>query len=371
MGVDGRLRAVVGLAQAMAAACAPRDSVRAAARGARLAMDGSFAAISAWERERGRLRVLVNEGGRRAGEEEFPEDESYPVHDFPEITEFLHERWVGGGGPHAWVEAAGSGRPGRRGEALRRRGRGSCVVAPIVLSGRAWGELYVARDVGLADFDEDDAEFATVLAAVVAAGLAQNERLEEARRLAFTDPLTGLANRRAVDMRLDEALEEHRRAATVVSLVVCDLNGLKKVNDTLGHAMGDRLLERFGSVLSLCGAMLPGALVARLGGDEFCLVSVGPPADEVVRVSEELCLRAAELELGEGVACGVASTGDPIGPVKSSRRLFRLADAAQYKAKAARSPKPVVAGRDTAVVRLADAAQQEAAGERRRFRGRA
>ncbi|MFD6470981.1 GGDEF domain-containing protein [Streptomyces goshikiensis] len=367
MGVDGRLRAVVELAQAMAAACAPRDSVRAAARGARLAMDGSFAAISAWERERGRLRVLVNEGERRPGEEEFPEDESYPVHDFPEIAEFLHERWVGGGGPHAWVVGAGAG---RRGEALRRRGRGSCVVAPIVLSGRAWGELYVARDQGLPGFDEDDAEFATVLAAVVAAGLAQNERLEEARRLAFTDPLTGLANRRAVDMRLDEALEEHRRSGVVVSLVVCDLNGLKKVNDTLGHAMGDRLLERFGSVLSLCGAMLPGALVARLGGDEFCLVSVGPSADEVVRVTEEVCLRAAGLDLGEGVACGVASTGDPIGVVKSSRRLFRLADAAQYKAKAARCVQPVVAGRDTAVVRLADAAQ-EGAGERRRFRGRA
>lgn len=314
--------------------------------------------------------MLVNEGERRAGEEEFPEDESYPVHDFPEITEFLHERWVGGGGPHAWVESAVGDRPGRRGEALRHRGRGTCVVAPVVLSGRAWGELYVARDEGLPDFDEDDAEFATVLAAVIAAGLAQNERLEEARRLAFTDPLTGLANRRAVDMRLDEALEEHRRTGVVVSLVVCDLNGLKKVNDTLGHAMGDRLLERFGSVLSLCGAMLPGALVARLGGDEFCLVGVGPSADEVVRVTEELCTRAAGLELGEGVACGVASTGDPIGPVKSSRRLFRLADAAQYKAKAARSTGPVVAGRDTAVVRLADAAAQEAPGERRRFRGR-
>lgn len=369
MGVDARLRAVVGLAQAMAAACAPQDSVRAAARGARLALDGSFAAISAWERERGRLRVLVNEGERRAGEQEFPEDESYPVHDFPEITEFLHERWAGGGGPHAWVESAVGNRPGRRGEALRRRGRGTCVVAPIVLSGRAWGELYVARDEGLPDFDGDDAEFATVLAAVVAAGLAQNERLAEARRLAFTDPLTGLANRRAVDMRLDEALEEHRRTGAVVSLAVCDLNGLKRVNDTLGHAMGDRLLERFGSVLSLCGAMLPGALVARLGGDEFCLVSAGPTADEVVRVAEELCARAAELELGEGVACGVASTGDPIGLVKSSRRLFRLADAAQYKAKAARSAKPVVAGRDTAVVRLADA-PPPGPGDRRRFRGR-
>ncbi|MGW1766987.1 diguanylate cyclase domain-containing protein [Streptomyces sp. NPDC002073] len=367
MGVDGRLRAVVGLAQAMAAAHTPRDSVRAAARGARLAMGGSFAAISAWERERGRLRVLVNEGERRAAEEEFPADESYPVHDFPEITEFLHERWVGGGGPHAWVETA-AGR-GHRSGGLLRRGRSSCVVAPVVLHGRAWGELYVAREAGAPAFDEDDAEFATVLAAVVAAGLAQNERLEEARRLAFTDPLTGLANRRAVDVSLDEALERHRAEGAVVSLVVCDLNGLKRVNDTLGHATGDRLLERFGSVLSLCGAKLPGALAARLGGDEFCLVSVGPGADAVVAVAEELCARAAGLELGEGVACGVASTGDPIGQVRSSRRLFRLADAAQYQAKAARSAKPVVAGRDRAVVRLADSAPPGTA-ERRRFRGR-
>lgn len=187
-----------------------------------------------------------------------------------------------------------------------------------MLHGRAWGELYVARSAGAPVFDGADADFATVLASVVAAGIAQTERLEEARRLAFTDALTGLANRRAVDMRLEEAIECHRAQGVVVSLVVCDLNGLKRVNDTRGHAVGDRLLERFGSVLSLCGAMLPGTLAARLGGDEFCLVAVGPTADEVVRVAEELCRRAGELELGEGVACGVASTGNPLGPVHSA-----------------------------------------------------
>ncbi|WP_030668520.1 GGDEF domain-containing protein [Streptomyces sp. NRRL B-1347] len=380
MGQDARLRAVVALAQGMAAAHTPRGSWRAAAQGARRALDGSFAALSVWERERGRLRVLANVGELAAGEEEFPDDEAYPVHQFPEITEFLHERWAGGGEPHAWVETArgpgGGERAGychQRVAALRRRGRGCCVVAPIVLRGRAWGELYVARPVDAPVFDRADADFATVLAAVVAAGIAQTERLEEARRLAFTDSLTGLANRRAVDVRLDEAVERHRTEGVVVSLVVCDVNGLKQVNDRLGHAVGDRLLERFGSLLSLCGAMLPGALAARLGGDEFCLLSIGPTSDEVVRVADELCVRAYELELGEGVACGVASTGDPIGPVRSARRLFRLADAAQYRAKGARAVKPVVAGREGAddpVVRLADEAAAPARGERRRFRGR-
>ncbi|WP_405950217.1 sensor domain-containing diguanylate cyclase [Streptomyces prunicolor] len=379
MGEDRRLAAVVELAQGMAAAHTPRESWRAAASGACRALDGSFAALSVWERELGRLRVLVNVGERAQGEEEFPDGETYPVHQFPEITEFLHERWAGGGEPNAWVETAegpAAGSPGychQRVAALRRRRRGCCVVAPIVLHGRAWGELYVARPVGAAVFDRGDADFATVLASVVAAGIAQTERLEEARRLAFTDALTGLANRRAVDVRLDEAIERHRRDGVVVSLVVCDLNGLKRVNDTRGHAVGDRLLERFGSVLSLCGAMLPGALAARLGGDEFCLLAVGPPADEVVDAAIELCRRAAELELGEGVACGVASTEDPIGAVRSGRRLFRLADAAQYRAKALRADRPVVAGRDgpdDPVVRLADSPTPELPAERRRFRGR-
>ncbi|MEU3789532.1 GGDEF domain-containing protein [Streptomyces fructofermentans] len=377
-GDDVRLRAVVALAQGMAAAHTPRESWRAAAAGTCLALGGSFAALSVWERESGRLRVLVNVGERAPDEEEFPEGETYPVHQFPEITEFLHERWVGGGGPNAWVETADGQAEGRaeychqRVAALRRRGRGCCVVAPVVLHGRAWGELYAARPAGAPVFDRADADFATVLASVVAAGLAQTERLEEARRLAYTDALTGLANRRAVDAHLDAAVERHRAHGVVVSLVVCDLNGLKRVNDTRGHAVGDRLLERFGSVLSLCGAMLPGTLAARLGGDEFCLLAVGPAADEVVRVADELCRRAAELELGEGVACGVASTEDPLGPVRSARRLFRLADAAQYRAKAVRSTKPVVAGRegpDDPVVRLADE-PQPAASERRRFRGR-
>ncbi|WP_263169940.1 GGDEF domain-containing protein [Streptomyces sp. SCSIO ZS0520] len=378
MAEEVRLRAVVSLAQGMAAARSSRESWKAAAIGACRGLDGSFAALSVWERELGRLRVLVNVGERAEGEEEFPAAEAYPVHQFPEITEFLHERWIGGGEPNAWVETAQgpaeaeAGYCHQRVAALRRRGRGCCVVAPVVLRGRAWGELYVARPYGQPVFGQGDADFATVLAAVVAAGIAQTERLEEAHRLAYTDALTGLANRRAVDVRLDEAIEEHRTGEAVVSLVVCDLNGLKKVNDTQGHATGDRLLERFGSLLSLCGAMLPGALAARLGGDEFCLLSVGPSTEEVVRVAGELCRRATDLGVGDGVACGVASTGDPIGPVRSARRLFRLADAAQYRAKAAGSDKPVVAGRegpDDEVIRLADAPAPPE-GERRRIRGR-
>lgn len=393
MGEDARLQTIVGLAQAIAAADTPEEVARAAARAVRAAMDGSYSAVSVWERERGRLRVLGRDDAGARVPDGGPDDrpEEYPVLDFPELAQALYERWARGGGPLAWVQAAEhthseytrsertrSERPDsgayarRRAARLHRQGRGSSVIAPVVLHGRPWGELYVARDADRPVFGHDDAELATVLAAVTAAGIAQHERLAEVRRLAFTDPLTGLANRRAVDARLDEALERHRADGAVVTLVICDINGLKRVNDVYGHPAGDRLLERFGALLSGCGSLLSDTLAARLGGDEFCLLAVGPPAEEVIRVADEVCHRAGGLALGEGVACGVASTGDPVGEVGSARRLFRLADAAQYRAKAARSAKPEVAGRyggaQDPVVRLADSAEEGP--ERRRFRGR-
>src|SRR5690606_7942508 len=159
-------------------------------------------------------------------------------------------------------------------------------------------------------FGRCDAEFAAQLAAVVATGLVQHQRLAEARHLAFTDPLTGLANRRAVDVRLDEALALHQATGSVVSLVVCDVNGLKRVNDVHGHAAGDRLLRQFAAELARCARQLPDALAARLGGDEFCLLAAGPAAEEVLRATTELCRRAETMELGEGIACGIASTGE-------------------------------------------------------------
>ena len=136
-------------------------------------------------------------------------------------------------------------------------------------------------------------------------------------------------------------------------------------SDVLAVARGGARIELSGEAVA--------ALAARLGGDEFCLLAVGPSAGEVVKAADELCRRAAELELGDGVACGVASTGDPIGPVRSARRLFRLADAAQYRAKALGADKPVVAGRegpDDPVMKLVDSPSLQDPAERRRFRGR-
>jgi diguanylate cyclase (GGDEF)-like protein len=374
---------LTAFAKSMAAAHSVEDVIRIAAREAQRDLRAAVASISMWERATGRLRVLANHGRLAPGESAFPKDESYPVSDFPAIL--LSEDDLG-----PWIQVADDeyGDP-KRVAMLRRRNRHCALIAPIVFNGRAWGELLAARTVDQPTYDRDDVDFAAALTAQIAAGLAKADHMRQIERLAYTDQLTGLANRRSFDARLDAAIDRHTADGTVVSLIVCDVNGLKRMNDGHGHDHGDALLVQLAGVMSAAAAMLPGSLAARLGGDEFCVLIEGYGADDAVRVAEELCNLALTVRGGEGVACGVASTGDRIGDVTTRDRLFRLADAAQYRAKRSRSLHPVVAGRgqppDAAVLALPTPrlalstgvlAGTEAAGQasvvpdRRAFRGR-
>jgi diguanylate cyclase (GGDEF)-like protein len=334
-----RLRALTDFAKAMAAAHSLDDVVRSAAREAQRDLGAAVASISRWERDTGRLKVLVNHGKLGPGESAFPTHESYPVSDFPAIL--LSDDDLG-----PWIQIADERRGDpKRVEMLRRRDRHCALIAPIVFNGRAWGELFAARTRDQPAYSGQDVDFAAALTAQIAAGLAKADHVREIERLAFTDQLTGLANRRAFDNRLDAAIDRHAADGTVVSLIVCDVNGLKRMNDGHGHDHGDALLVQLAGVISAAAAMLPGSLAARLGGDEFCVLIEGYGAQDAVQVAEELCHLALSVRGGEGVACGVASTGDRIGDVLTRDRLFRLADAAQYRAKRSRSLYPVVAGR--------------------------
>jgi diguanylate cyclase (GGDEF)-like protein len=245
------------------------------------------------------------------------------------------------------------------------------VGAPIPVDGRIWGELYFTRTSDQPCIDASDADLALVVAAQFGAAISTAQHLKNVEELAHTDPLTGLGNRRSVDEELDIAMSRHRAENRNVSLVVCDLNGLKRINDEQGHDAGDRALVRFAGMLSQVASTLPGSLAARLGGDEFCIVAPQASADDVVKAAEELCRLVLRSPL-EGVSCGVASTEDDVGEVETAGRLFRLADAAQYRAKRSSASVPIVAGRGLPadVVALSGGQGPIAAGERRMFRGR-
>jgi diguanylate cyclase (GGDEF)-like protein len=132
-----------------------------------------------------------------------------------------------------------------------------------------------------------------------------------------------------------------------VSVILADINRLKQVNDTFGHEAGDRLIVSVAEAVSRASGLAHDSLAARIGGDEFCVVLTGEPLARAVQVAEEMCRLVDAHPMSTGISCGVASTEILTGPVESAVRLFRLADAAQYRAKRSGSRHPVVAGRTT------------------------
>ena len=127
-------------------------------------------------------------------------------------------------------------------------------------------------------------------AAQVAIATANARLLRESRRLASDDPLTGLNNRRVLVERLEAETAEARRHGDAFCVVLCDLDGLKAVNDTAGHLVGDSVLTSVAETLRATARAED--IVARFGGDEFVLLlprtSLEAARAMVTRLSEEL-----------------------------------------------------------------------------------
>ncbi len=155
---------------------------------------------------------------------------------------------------------------------------------------------------------------------------------EENARLAHSDSLTGLPNRRYFFARLDAMLARDRSAAPFC-IGVIDLDRFKPVNDTLGHAQGDRLLQAMGDRLRpLCNADVT---IARLGGDEFGLIVEGT-MDAAARVGQQICDAIQRpVQLGDTVVSVGSSGGLAAWPDAghTAHDLFDRADFALYHAK--------------------------------------
>lgn len=357
--VGTRFRGLADVAR-VATTTAGEDLLRRISLAAMAALDGVSVSLSIWEPEHTRLRCVLNDGDLGPGEVLDPEGEFYVVSDYAPVIPLLEQQQA---------FTAGSEETGSYGDLVRRLGKGSAVVAPIPLDGRVWGELFVTRSVDQPPYGPDDVDFAVAVAAQVGAAIATSEHLGRAETLAHTDTLTGLANRLAIDEWFQAAMQGYRSQGTAVGLIVCDINGLKDVNDHHGHEAGDRVLRDMASILfEVALQLLPEAVVARLGGDEFAVVVAGRAPDELVVFAEEVCSRVWR-ELPHGAAVGVASTGDAAGTVDHDKRLFRLADAAQYRAKRTGSRRPVVAGRPLPVEASTSlAAEASVSSQERRLR---
>lgn len=162
-----------------------------------------------------------------------------------------------------------------------------------------------------------------------------HDDLHKVGRLARSDALTGLANRRRFDERLREALYAAAQTCRPLALLFIDLDGFKAINDSLGHTAGDRLLQAIGDRLR--DTVRGSDTVARLGGDEFAVVLADIHRDAVVAGLCERLLRAISkpVRLGEREASVGASIGVSLFPDhgNSTASLIQAADHAMYQVK--------------------------------------
>jgi diguanylate cyclase (GGDEF)-like protein/putative nucleotidyltransferase with HDIG domain len=124
-------------------------------------------------------------------------------------------------------------------------------------------------------------------------------KYQQAESSATTDFLTGLPNARSLFLQLDRELARCKRDKTSLTLMVCDMNGFKKINDRFGHLEGNRVLRLFAQALK--DSCREYDYVARMGGDEFVVIAPGLPADAAAKKAEQL--RALAKQAGFDV-CG-------------------------------------------------------------------
>ncbi|MSO96252.1 MAG: diguanylate cyclase [Thermoleophilia bacterium] len=218
-------------------------------------------------------------------------------------------------------------------------------LLPLHVHGKQIG-LLVGTSRSAASVDRNQAESAVLLAAHTAASLDGLLALEREQRIAQTDMLTGLLNRRGLASELSLAIDVCQEMRRPLTVALFDCDDFKAINDRAGHAFGDGLLIEVARAFTR--TCPEGGSVARLGGDEFVIVLPGVGADEalavVERIRSEIEERTADAGFPTMLSGGLAALAEGVIGID----LLRMADQAMYVAKI-RGKNSVVAYRDIVV----------------------
>jgi diguanylate cyclase len=231
-------------------------------------------------------------------------------------------------------------------EPLTELGARSFVVLPLSYQRQLSGVIALGERFDLVP-SEEDREQMRRLADQAAVALANARMLDQVRELAYYDSLTGLPNRLSYKERLAYALEQASRNQRLVAAFFIDLDHFSRINDTLGHEVGDQLLRHVASRLRSCcreredevgpaiASLAPE--VARLGGDEFTIIMAGlqDPQDAAKLARRILSSFAHPVRVGSHEIFINASIGIAIYPYDGEDidTLLMHADTAMYKAK--------------------------------------
>jgi two-component system, cell cycle response regulator len=218
--------------------------------------------------------------------------------------------------------------------ATRLRGLGSLKVIPLRTAQKVLGTVVLGAHRSGA-YDAEAVRQLEVVAMQAAESIYRARLFEQTERLATTDGLTGLTNHRTFQARLDAHLAQAQRYGKKLSLILCDIDHFKSVNDTYGHPIGDVVLR--GVARTLLKEARATDVVARYGGEEFAVVmpeTDGPGALVIAeRIRERV--KALAFDTGHGKLAVTLSLGVASFPANAAKKgdLLERADACLYHAK--------------------------------------
>ncbi|MCP4807419.1 MAG: sensor domain-containing diguanylate cyclase [Proteobacteria bacterium] len=203
----------------------------------------------------------------------------------------------------------------------------SAACVPVSVMGRTVGVLHVTAAAGSPPRSQTVTEL-TFLADQLGTRVGMIRALATSQLQADTDTLTGLLNRRSFETQIGPLLDQGRP----VAIAMCDLDHFKRLNDTFGHATGDRALRVFSEVLQTC---LPEAIVGRHGGEEFVVAFPDTHLDEALPALKTVGPALQEAIARAGLPVFTCSTG-LTHTTRQGRELpdlLKAADALLYRAK--------------------------------------
>ncbi|MEO8290140.1 MAG: sensor domain-containing diguanylate cyclase [Gaiellaceae bacterium] len=321
MAPANRLQALLDVSHKLSSTLDLSEVLRAFTDQATELTGATAAELSFWERDRDELVMLVE---HMEGTDEITEEggQTYRLADFPVTRHVLETQQ-----PAQIRVSNESDDPAER-ALLEERGQKTLLMLPLVTRGETIGLMEVIDETDR-EFDAADVDFCQALCDVVAVAVRNAMLYAEMQELAARDKLTGLYNRRLFEEQFDAAVARSQRNGEELSLLVVDLDGLKRINDLGGHPAGDDALR--GLADALRESSRAGDIPCRLGGDEFAVILPGANPDDAVKIAQraqDVLNRFGPYSFSGGVARASTNLG-------SAYDLYRSADMAAYRAKAA------------------------------------